>query len=101
MIRLNKPNIKGTKDSEKIEEMRRYLFSLVDDLQFAIQALENEVRSLKGNVASMSIATTEYDLATPDAVAFDGMAYEGDMPVIEEEIVEEGENEDERISEET
>ena len=90
MIRLNKPNIKGTKDSEKIEEMRRYLFSLVNDLQFTIQALENEVRSLKGNVASMSIATADYNLATPDAMAYDGMAYEGDMPAIEiEENIEE------------
>lgn len=92
MIRLNKPNVRATKDSEKIEELRRYLFSLVDDLQFSIQSLEEEVRTLKGSVASMSIATADYNLATPDAMAYDGMAYEGEMPMIEEtteEVVEE------------
>ena len=65
---------------------------MVDDLQFALQSLEEEARVLKGSVASMSIATADYNLATPDAMAYDGMAYEGEMPVIEEtteEVVEE------------
>lgn len=91
MIALNKPNLRGQNDAERIEELRRYLFSLVDDLQFALQSLESGIASAK----STAIATADYNLATPDAVAYDGMAYEGEMPAIEiieettEEVVEE------------
>ena len=88
MIALNKPNLRGQNDAERIEELRRYLFSLVDDLQFALQSLESGIASAKS--IATSIATADYNLATPDAVAYDG-----DMPAIEiieettEEVVEE------------
>lgn len=96
MIPLNKPSLKGTNDHEKIEELRRYLFTLVDDLQFALQDLEKQINGAKVAQAS-AIATADYTAATPDAMAFDG-----DMPAIDtEEFIEEGENENERINEET
>lgn len=47
MIELKKPSIRGTKDADKIEEMRRYLSSLVDDLQFGLQTLEKEIKEIK------------------------------------------------------
>ena len=99
MIALNKPNLRGQNDAERIEELRRYLFSLVDDLQFALQSLESSITAAKSTATS--IATADYNLATPDAVAYDGMAYEGDMPAIEiieettEEVVEENIEEEE------
>lgn len=77
MIELKKPSVKGIKDSEKIEELRRYLYSIVDDLQFALQDLEKQINGVKAAQAS-AIATADYTIATPDAMAFDGMAYEGE-----------------------
>lgn len=77
MIRFNKPNIRTSRDSEKIEELKRYLFTLVDDLQFSMQALENDIKKLKEQVSAMSISTANYNEATADA-----MAYVGEMPEV-------------------
>ena len=46
MIELNKPAIRGTTDSEKIEEIRKYLFALIDDLQIVIEDLEKRMNAL-------------------------------------------------------
>ena len=101
MIELKKPSVKATKDSEKIEELRRYLFSLIEDLNFVLLDHENQITAVKGSISAMSVATADYTEATPDAMAYDGMAYEGDMPAVEaveiEETIEEGEKEDEQI----
>jgi hypothetical protein len=70
MIELKKPSLKGIKDSEKIEELRRYLFTLIDDLQFAFQDLEKQIELAK---TAQATATAAYTLATPDAVAYDGV----------------------------
>ena len=53
MIVLNKPNLRGENDKEKIEELRRYLFTLVDDLQYALQYLESKIN----NTATSSVST--------------------------------------------
>jgi hypothetical protein len=97
MIPLNKPSLKGTNDHEKIEELRRYLFTLVDDLQFALQDLEKQINGAKVAQAS-AIATADYTEATPDAMAFDGEAYSGEeMPTIPEgETIEEGDESNEQ-----
>ena len=101
MIELKKPSVRSTKDSEKIEELRRYLFSLIEDLNFVLLDHENQIKAVKGSISAMSVATADYTAATPDAMAYDGMAYEGDMPAVEaveiEETIEEGEKEDEQI----
>ena len=89
MIELKKPSVKGIKDYEKIEELRKYLYSLVDDLQFALQDLEKQINSVKAAQTS-AIATADYTIATPDAMAFDGDTNSGEeMP--EEENIEGGE----------
>ena len=99
MIPLNKPSLKGTNDHEKIEELRRYLFTLVDDLQFALQDLEKQINGAKVTQAS-AIATADYTIATPDAMAYEGEAYSGEEmpeePVTEstEEIIEGGEEDE-------
>ena len=85
MIELKKPSVMGINDSEKIEELRRYLNSFVDDLQFALQDLEKQINGVKTAQAS-AVATADYTAATPDAMAFDGMAYSGEE--IAEESVE-------------
>lgn len=84
MIPLNKPSLKGTNDHEKIEELRRYFFTLIDDLQFALQDLEKQINGVKAAKAS-AIATADYTIATPDAMAFDGMAY-SDEEIAEESV---------------
>lgn len=85
MIPLKKPSVRGIKDSEKIEELRRYLFSLTEDLEFILNDLEKQINGVKTAQAS-AVATADYTAATPDAMAFDGMAYSGEE--IAEESVE-------------
>ena len=98
MIPLNKPSVRGIKDSEKIEELRRYLFSLTEDLEFILNDLEKQIKAVKESVATLSVATADYTAATPDAMAFDGMACDGEMPAVEtveiEETIKEGDKED-------
>ena len=42
MINIEYPTIHGTNDHEKLEEMRSYLFQLVDTLNYVLNTLENQ-----------------------------------------------------------
>jgi hypothetical protein len=94
MINLTKPKMMGRGD---IDEIRRYLVGLVGEMQFALVTLENEntnlkkeIKALKESIAAMSVATADYIETTPDAMAYDGMAYSGEeMPEVSVEPTEE------------
>lgn len=42
-MKISYPTLKGKNDSEKIEELRKYLMLLVDEVSFAIESIDNRV----------------------------------------------------------
>ena len=49
MTELRYPKIDGKTDAERIEQMRRYLFYLVDELQIIINNLPTKGEETEGN----------------------------------------------------
>lgn len=53
MIELKKPRILGWNDKGDISEIKRYLSSLVDELQFALNTIENEKGDMKAEIEAL------------------------------------------------
>lgn len=54
MINLNKPKLSSSTPNGQIEELRRYIFALIDDLQYALGNQEKQLNELRVEIESLS-----------------------------------------------
>ena len=59
MITLRKPNLYGKNEKEKVEELGRSINILVDDIQYALEYLEDLIKTTNASTTETTNKTEE------------------------------------------